>query len=183
LILSISSRFCRCSVSLAASNSRVWFSTLLGYRIVNVLINTLNPLACPRPPRGFPYCSSASACAAGGQAFSLHGRARHVAIGTEHTAVARLRTQHSATVPAVVEELSGARGHRLRLPVPTLWTGDGGCENGCHRPHSIVIIRKAGSTWQQPWPTSVQRWPRLPGASVSGRGCALATRHGGSRPA
>src|SRR5687768_12077659 len=38
----------------------------------------------------FHKISSASACAAGGPAFSLHGRARRVAIGTEHTAVARL---------------------------------------------------------------------------------------------
>ena len=102
---------------------------------------------------GYLTLPAQQSCAAGGPAFSLHGWARRVAIGTEHAAVARLRTQHSATAPAVVEELAGVRGYHLRLPVPTLRTGDGRCQNGGHRSHSTV--RKAERTCQQPWPSSL----------------------------
>lgn len=43
----------------------------------------------------------------------LNRRARHVAIGTEHTTVAFERAQHGPAVSAVIEELASVGRHRL----------------------------------------------------------------------
>src|SRR5438093_6376519 len=70
------------------------------------------------PPRrrsrgcGLAGLSSGIGAATAG-AHLLHGRARNIAVGTEHPAVAGFRFEHSPTALAVIEILAGIGGHNL----------------------------------------------------------------------
>jgi hypothetical protein len=55
----------------------------------------------------------------------LDGRAGHVAIGTEHTAVALKRAKKFTAALAVVIELTGIGRHRFLLSVAAFRAGDG----------------------------------------------------------
>lgn len=104
--------------------------------------------ACPRvPERPGILCRAASGGVAGEcqplllcfkAPMRLHRRTRHVAVGAVDTAIARLRSQHSVALVALVEPLASGRRHGFGLDVPTYWTRQRRFEN--HRSHCFKTV-------------------------------------------
>ena len=100
----------------------------------------------------------------------LNRRALVGAKGAEHTAVARLRTQHHFAALALVEPLAGVGRHRFLLRMAALRTGHDRLKND--RAHLTDPGSRTKGTPRRPWPARVplarssrDRTPRSPACS------------------
>lgn len=103
----------------------------------------------------------------------LNRRARHIAVRTKHTAVARLGFEHGLAATTLIKELTCVRGHGLRGPVTAVGTDQGGDQDG----QRLLLINraypvrpknraKAGSRTTSSHPTQADS-PRAPNSTTN----------------
>lgn len=94
--------------------------------------------SCSPPPGRSLLTAGAAARLTTAKSGLLNCRARHVAVRTEHAAVAIQRSQERAAMPAIVEILASVGWHRLLRHAAAPGTGQPGDQLG-HAPPSSLI--------------------------------------------